>query len=96
MAKRKVQQELPGCEQPRVEEIEDIAEGYHSTALQLKEVAKEKKALMADLVERMATAGLDCYETRDGLIVTVSSKTKCETKRKNRAMVETEKTETTG
>jgi hypothetical protein len=71
---------IPGTEPPRVPAVDQAAKLYHKVMLDRVELTKEEHEAMANLVEKMIEAGLQYYETKQGLEVKLTSKSKCTVK----------------
>jgi hypothetical protein len=80
--KRPKQQFLDGMEPPRIKAIDDAADTYYSAMLERQRLTKEEDDAKINLLEKMKEQGLDRYETPDGLIVVVLSKSNVKCKKK--------------
>lgn len=76
------QQELPGMEQPRIDELEAAAERYHAAKVERMEMTTKEKILKDILIHCMEQNDLKRYETRNGVQVTRKTKTNVKTDRK--------------
>ncbi len=65
--------------------IDAAADHYFDTMTERAALSKTEHEAMENLVEKMKEHAVDRYETRDGLVVTAVSKTKCLVKRKKDA-----------
>lgn len=73
---------LPGMAPPSIKAIDDAAEVYYDRMMARTELSKKEHEAMTSLVEEMVKRKINRYETGDGLIVEVTSKSKCSVKKK--------------
>lgn len=71
---------IPGTEPPRCPPVDQAAKLYHKTMSERVELTKEEKEAMDNLVEKMIANDLQIYETKQGLVVTLTSRSKCTVK----------------
>lgn len=76
------QQFLDGMAPPSVPELDDAAEAYFDSKKERQELSQDEKDKKVSLIEKMVAHGLTRYESRDGLIVDLLSKSNVTCKRK--------------
>ncbi len=76
---------LNGTEPVSIKELDAAAETYFDTMQERITLTREEHEAMDSLVEKMIEHDVERYETPDGLIVTVTKKSKCLVKRKKDA-----------
>jgi len=81
--KRKARQgHLEGLEPPSVRAIDDAAETYYETMQERCKLSKEEDEAKDNLIDKMKENQLDRYETPDGLVITITSKSNVKAKKK--------------
>lgn len=80
--KKLKQQFLPDMEPPSVPEVDAAAEAYYDAKKERQALSQDEKDKKANLVEKMLQNGFTHYETPDGYVVDVPSKTNVTCKRK--------------
>jgi hypothetical protein len=70
---------------PSIPELDAAADTYFEVMQDRCRLSKEEDDAKTQLIERMRAHGVERYETRDGLVVTVTSKSNCKVKRKQDA-----------
>lgn len=83
--KRLKQQRIPGSEPPSIPALDDAAETYYEVMQDRLKLTKEEHEAMDSLVEKMSEHGVERYETADGLVVTITAKSKCKVKKRKDA-----------
>lgn len=83
--KRGKQLRFEGMEPPSVPALDDAAETYYEAIQHRVRLSREEKDAKINLIEKMKENGVDRYETPDGLIVTVLSKSNVACKKKDDA-----------
>ena len=73
---------LEGMDPPSVRAIDDAAETYYETMQERCKLSKDEDEAKDNLIDKMKEAGFDRYETPDGLVVTITSKSNVKAKRK--------------
>ena len=73
---------LNGLEPPRIKQLDDAAEVYYDVMQARCKLAKEEDEAKDNLTDKMKEHQVDRYETQDGLVVTVTSKSNVKVKRK--------------
>ena len=73
---------LDGMEPESIREIDDAAENYFDVMQDRCKLSKEEDEAKDALIDKMKENRLDRYETPDGLIVSVTSKSNVRCKRK--------------
>ena len=73
---------LAGLEPPRIKKIDDAAEVYYDVMTARCKLTKEEDEAKDNLIDKMKEHQVDRYETPDGLVVTVTSKSNVKVKRK--------------
>lgn len=81
-APRLRQDSLPGMETPRIKAIDDAAATYYEVMMDRCKLSKEEDEAKDSLIDKMKENGVDRYETADGLVVTVTSKSNIKVKRR--------------
>jgi tRNA C32,U32 (ribose-2'-O)-methylase TrmJ len=79
---RTKKQYLPGLEPPSHKDVDGAAETYYDAMMERTKLSKEESEAMDNLVELMTKHGITHYETPDGLVISVLSKTKAKVKKK--------------
>lgn len=80
---RRKQGYLDGMEPKSVRAIDDAADNYFEVMQERVKLSKEEDEKKDALIDAMKEAGVERYETPDGLIVTVTNKSNVKCKRKN-------------
>lgn len=87
MAKRRgaraKQGHLDGMEPPSNKKVDAAAADYFEVMQDRLKLTKEEKEAKTNLIETMKAEGFERYETPDGLVVTVTSKSGVKCKRKD-------------
>lgn len=73
---------LPEMDPPRNRAVDAAAETYFDTMQERCKLSKEEDEAKDNLIDKMKESGMDRYETPDGLVVTVTSKSNVKVKRK--------------
>lgn len=73
---------LPGMEPPSIRAIDNAADIYYDRMMERTVLSKKEHEAMESLVEKMKEHKIDRYETAQGLLVEVTSKSKCTVKKK--------------
>ena len=84
-AAKKKQGFLPGMDPPSIKAIDDAADIYYDVMTERVKLSKEEDEAKDNLIDKMKEHGLDRYETADGKVVTVTSKSNIKVKRKKDA-----------
>lgn len=85
MAKKQKQGFLPDMEPPSIKAIDDAADIYYDAMQERVKLSREEDEAKDNLIDKMKEHGLDRYETADGKVVTVTSKSNIKVKRKSNA-----------
>mgnify|MGYP001590952941 CR=1 FL=1 len=91
MAKKRAKQGfLPDMAPPSIKPIDYAADNYFEVMTERCKLSKEEDEKKTALIEVMKENRLDRYETHDGLVVTVTSKSgvKCKKKSEENGQVE--------
>ena len=85
MAKTKKprQKHLPGLKPPSIPALDEAAETYYEVMIERCKLSKDEDAAKDNLIDRMKQHDVERYETPDGLVVTLTSKSNVRAKRKN-------------
>lgn len=81
---------IDGMEPPSHKDVDHAAENYFEVMRERCKLSKEEDEKKTALIEKMKEHGIDRYETPDGLVVTVTSKTNVAVKQKNKDASEEE------
>ena len=87
-ARRKVPAEqlhIEGTEPPRIKAIDDKAAAYYEVMMERVALSKDEDEAKSNLIEVMVKHGETHYETRNGFVVTVTSKSGVKCKKKHAA-----------
>jgi hypothetical protein len=76
---------LPGMEPVSNKKIDAAAENYYETMMERTQLSKEEDEKKTALIESMREAGLERYETPDGLVITLTAKSNVKAKKKKDA-----------
>jgi hypothetical protein len=79
------QKRLPGMEEETVAALEDAAHTYYDAMMERVKLSEEEAEAKDNLIERMKEHGRDRYETADGFVVSVLSKSNVKMKKKKDA-----------
>src|SRR5262245_24668416 len=76
---------IPGTEPPSIPAIDDAADTYYEAMMERVKLSAEEDEAKDNLIDKMKENGLDRYETKHGLVVSVTNKSNVKCKRKKDA-----------
>ncbi len=63
---------IPGTEPPSIPKLDQAAKVYHKAMLERKECTDDEDKAKDNLIDKMKEEGLAYYETKQGLVVTLT------------------------
>lgn len=83
--KKLKQQFLPEMDPPSIPALDDAADIYYEAMQERITMTKEEDEAKTNLIEKMKAEGLDLYETKHGLVVSILNKSNLKCKKKKDA-----------